>query len=45
METFQFVGAEGFGWLTDYLYSHGLAMPRPRNVLIRNNDGYACRIQ
>ncbi|MEZ3561432.1 hypothetical protein [uncultured Duncaniella sp.] len=34
VETFNFVGAEGFGWLTDYLYSHGLAMPRPRNVLI-----------
>lgn len=34
VETFNFVGAEGFGWLTRFLYSHGLAMPRPRNVLV-----------
>lgn len=34
VETFNFVGAEGFGGLTHWLYDHGLAMPRPRNVLV-----------
>lgn len=32
--TFNFVGAEGFGALENYVYRKGLAMPRPRNVLI-----------
>lgn len=32
--TFNFVGIEGFAWLEDRLFTRGLAMPRPRNVLI-----------
>lgn len=28
------IGAEGFPCLTDFLFRHGMAMPRPRNVLI-----------
>lgn len=32
--TFNFVGAEGFGWFERLAYGRGLAMPRPRNVLI-----------
>lgn len=31
---FNFVGASGFAWLEKALYSRGLAMPRPRNVLV-----------
>lgn len=31
---FNFVGAEGFAWLENFLYSRRLAMPRPRNVLV-----------
>lgn len=34
VENFNFVGAEGFRKLEWWLYDHGLAMPRPRNVLI-----------
>lgn len=34
VETFNFVGAEGFEGLEKMLYDHGLAMPRPRNVLV-----------
>ncbi|MCM1076026.1 MAG: hypothetical protein NC411_01540 [Bacteroides sp.] len=34
LETFNFTGAEGFRWLERSLYDHGLAMPRPRNVLV-----------
>ena len=34
IERFNFVGAEGFKAITYWLYDHGLAMPRPRNVLI-----------
>lgn len=34
VENFNFVGAEGFGWFEDFAYSTGLAMPRPRNVLV-----------
>jgi len=31
---FNLTPAEGFGWIRRMLYSAGLAMPRPRNVLI-----------
>lgn len=31
---FNFVGAEGFAFIEDFLYGTRLAMPRPRNVLI-----------
>ncbi|MCM1520029.1 MAG: DUF115 domain-containing protein [Lachnoclostridium sp.] len=31
---FNMVSAEGFDWFEDKVYSSGLAMPRPRNVLI-----------
>lgn len=31
---FNAVGAEGYGWLTRWLFDRRLAMPRPRNVLI-----------
>ena len=34
VQKFNFVGAEGFGWMEKLLYNHKLAMPRPRNVLI-----------
>lgn len=34
VETFNFVGAEGFGRFERALYDRGLAMPRPRNVLV-----------
>lgn len=34
LATFNFVGAEGFPWFERLTYSHGLAMPRPRNVLV-----------
>lgn len=34
IKTFNAVGAEGFDGLTHFAYAHGLAMPRPRNVLI-----------
>lgn len=34
VENFNFTGAEGFKWLEKWLYSRGLAMPRPRNVLV-----------
>lgn len=34
VENFNFVGAEGFRKLEWWLYDHGLAMPRPRNVLV-----------
>lgn len=34
VENFNFVGAEGFRKLEWWLYDRGLAMPRPRNVLI-----------
>lgn len=34
VETFNFVGVEGFGWFERLAYRSGLAMPRPRNVLI-----------
>lgn len=34
LETFNFVGAEGFSRLERALYDRGLAMPRPRNVLV-----------
>ncbi len=32
--TFNFVGIEGFDWLENLAYRSGMAMPRPRNVLI-----------
>ncbi|MCM1032503.1 MAG: hypothetical protein NC405_01970 [Odoribacter sp.] len=32
--TFNFVGIEGFKCIENYAFSHGIAMPRPRNVLI-----------
>ena len=32
--TYNFVGIEGFAWLENFAFSHALAMPRPRNVLI-----------
>lgn len=31
---FNFVGAEGFGWLERAAYASRMAMPRPRNVLV-----------
>lgn len=34
LATFNFVGVEGFRWFENAAYSRGLAMPRPRNVLI-----------
>ncbi len=34
ISTFNFVGGEGFPSFERWAYSHGLAMPRPRNVLI-----------
>jgi len=34
LATFNFVGIEGFDWLENVAYRNGLAMPRPRNVLI-----------
>lgn len=34
VETYNAVGAEGWEWLENSLYRRGLAMPRPRNVLI-----------
>lgn len=34
LATFNFIGAEGFGWFESLAYRTGLAMPRPRNVLI-----------
>lgn len=34
IETFNFVGVEGFAWFERFAYSHRTAMPRPRNVLI-----------
>lgn len=34
VETYNAVGAEGWEWLENMLYRRGLAMPRPRNVLI-----------
>lgn len=34
VETYNAVGAEGWEWLEDALFRRGLAMPRPRNVLI-----------
>lgn len=34
VETFNFIGIEGFKWFTSATYSAGLGMPRPRNVLI-----------
>lgn len=34
VEGFNAVGAEGFKWLSHLYFRHGLAMPRPRNVLI-----------
>ncbi len=34
VEGFNAVGADGFEGLNHFLFSHGLAMPRPRNVLI-----------
>lgn len=32
--TFNAVGVEGFAGFENFVFSHGLAMPRPRNVLI-----------
>ena len=34
LETFNFVGLEGFDWFTSLAYNGKLGMPRPRNVLI-----------
>lgn len=34
IERYNALGAEGFRWLTDMAYRYGLAMPRPRNVMI-----------
>lgn len=34
IRTFNAIGAEGFDTISHFAYSHGLAMPRPRNVLI-----------
>lgn len=34
LATFNCVGVEGFGWFERRVYRSGLAMPRPRNVLI-----------
>lgn len=34
VKRFNAVGAEGYGWLTRWLFDRRLAMPRPRNVLI-----------
>lgn len=34
VEGFNFVGIEGFGWLTRAAFDAGRGMPRPRNVLI-----------
>lgn len=34
IKTFNAVGAEGFEWFERAVYGSGLAMPRPRNVLI-----------
>ena len=34
LATFNFVGVEGFVGFERFAYSHGLAMPRPRNVLL-----------
>lgn len=34
VERFNFIGAEGFRCLEYYLYNSGMAMPRPRNVLV-----------
>lgn len=34
LATFNFVGVEGFGGFERLVYSRGLAMPRPRNVLV-----------
>ncbi|MBQ9077769.1 MAG: hypothetical protein IJY31_08020 [Muribaculaceae bacterium] len=34
VEYFNPTGVEGFEWLENFAYSHGLGMPRPRNVLI-----------
>lgn len=34
LRRFNFVGAEGFQWFENAVYSHRLAMPRPRNILI-----------
>ena len=34
VSAYNFVGIEGFAWLEDFTFSHRLASPRPRNVLI-----------
>lgn len=34
VERFNFVRADGYHWLENLLWRHGLGMPRPRNVLI-----------
>ena len=34
MATYNGVGVEGFEWLQNFAFGHGLGMPRPRNVLI-----------
>jgi hypothetical protein len=34
VKTINCVGVEGFKWLETAAYKHGMAMPRPRNVLI-----------
>ncbi|MCM1356318.1 MAG: hypothetical protein NC212_07940 [Staphylococcus sp.] len=34
VENFNFTGAEGFGWFENAVFKAGLAMPRPRNVLV-----------
>lgn len=46
IRTFNAVGAEGFSTFCNFVYRRGLAMPRPRNVLIPAimlalNEGYA----
>lgn len=34
LASFNFVGVEGFRWFENLAYRRGLAMPRPRNVLV-----------
>lgn len=34
LATINYIGASGFHWLENMLYSSGRAMPRPRNVLV-----------
>lgn len=34
INTYNFVGIEGWNWLERFSYNHGLGMPRPRNVLV-----------